>query len=162
MSFNLLFPDKPVDLLVQDIVMNNWPISSDPDITKLQITRDQIDWGHDYDQQTVHRATIKASSMTADVTSDLRSWKTTEYRGEIIFRIQYRDVDNDQPAELWNMGKQLQTIIFQHSNDLRSPYHIHDLRNGYFENEYRTSLNRDIHEIRQTVLAFFRVIGVNA
>ena len=141
--------------------MNNWPTTSDPDVTKLQITRDNIDWGHDYDQQTVHRATIKAASMTSDLTSDLRGWKQSEYRGEIIFRIQYRDVDNDQPAELWNMGKQLQTIIFQHSNDLREPYKVHDMRNGYFENEYRTTNNRDIHEFRQTVIAFFRVIGIN-
>ncbi len=162
MSFNLLFPDKPIDVLVQDLIMNNWPETSDPDPTKLQITRNNIDWGHDYDEQTVHRATIKAASMTADPTSDLRSWKTTEYRADIIFRIQYRDVDADQPVELWNMGKQLQTIIFQHMNDLREPYKVHDFRNGYFEVEYRTVDNRDIHEFRQTVLAFFRVIGVNA
>lgn len=160
MVWTLLFPSKSVDILIQDIVMNNWPTTADPDVLKLQMTRSQIDWGHDYDDQVSQRATIKATSMSADLTSDLRSFKKSEYRAEIQIRIQYRDVDNEQPRELWNMGKQLQTLIFQNSNALRTEG-IHDMRNGDFEQEYKMTDIPEIHEWRQTVLAFFIVTGVN-
>lgn len=165
MVWTLQFPDKPVPVLVQDLIKDNWPTTPDADPSKLQTTKDLIDWAHDFDDQTGQRVAIKAISMEAESTKSVSEYnrivKRQELGATVVIRVQYRDAQDEQPRELWNIGRQIQNLVFRHSNDLFNDG-VHDIKNGRFSVRYKIPEHPELHEWHQNVFAFFQTAGINA
>jgi hypothetical protein len=163
MVWTLQFPDKPIPVLIQDLLYNHWPQTADIDPNKLQTTRDQIDWAHDFEDQSRFRATIKSISLEADTTKSVsefnRRVKRQEMGGTVVVRVQYRDVQDEQPRELWNIGKEIQNLVFRYMFDLVSEG-IHDIKPGKFLVRYKLPDHPEMHEWQQNVFAFFMTAGI--
>jgi hypothetical protein len=164
MVWTLQFPDKPIPTLIQDLLKNNWPETPDVDPLKLQTTRTDIDFGHDFDDQTSQRTTIKAISLDAESTKSAseihRSIKRQELGGTVVVRAQYRDADEEQPRELWNIGKEMQNLLFRHMFGLVNDG-IHDIKPGRFRVLYEIPDHPELHEWHQNVFVFFNVVGAD-
>lgn len=165
MVWTLQFPEKPIPLLIQNLLKDNWPQTADPDSTKLQTTKDSIDWGYDLLDQSRNRTAIKAISLEADTTKSVsefnRKVKRQELGGTVVVRIQYRDVEDEQPRELWNMGKEIQNLIFRHMFALNNEG-IHDIKPGKFSVRYKIPDHPEMHEWQQNVFAFFMTAGIES
>jgi hypothetical protein len=120
-------PVLRIDKLIQDLLKSEWPTTADIDINKLQTTVDKIDWGHNYNEHTNFRATIKVVSVSMSKSTQFKTMHKLSYDGSVDVRVQYRDVGNEQPQEIWNIGHELKNIIVRNPNTLQ-PQRILDIQ----------------------------------
>jgi hypothetical protein len=154
-------PRPTIDVVLQDYLKAEWPTVGNPDTTKLQTTAGMIDWGKDYDEQTSQRCAIRVDDIRGARQGSDTINRKLEYGATMTIRVLYRDADNDQPPELWNIGEEVASIMFRASvtRALRSQG-IHDLTVGDFEKpaEHPQDI-QELHEYTQQVTAYFYKTG---
>lgn len=154
-------PRPTPDVVLQDYLKAEWPTVADPDITKLQTTAAMIDWGKDYDEQTSQRCSIRVDDIRGTRQGTEVSQRNIEYGATMTIRVLYRDADNDQPPELWNIGYEVGSIAFRASRTraLRDQG-IHDMDIGDFTKpaEHPNDI-QELHEYTQEVTIYFYKSG---
>ena len=141
-------PILRIDKLIQDMVKSQWPTTADPDITKLQTTVDKIDWGHNYNEHTNFRVTIKLVDIDMSKSTEFKTMHKYSYDGTANMRIQYRDVGEEQPQEIWNIAHELKNIIIRNPLTL-SPQGIKDIMLNDFSLEEQAEGYADLQAYNQ-------------
>jgi hypothetical protein len=153
-------PRPTIDIVLQNYIRDNWPATGNVDLTKLQTTKNMIDWGKDYDEQTSQRCSIRVADIDARRQGSDVGVRNLEYGATCQIRIQYRDADNDQPPELWNIGEEVASLAYRASitRELR-PNGIHDITVGNFSREDNAEGIQELHQYIQEVTIYFWKTG---
>jgi hypothetical protein len=153
-------PRPTIDVVLQNYIRDNWPTTANVDTTKLQTTTNMIDWGKDYDEQTSQRCSIRVADIDARRQGSEVSVRNIEYGATCQIRIQYRDADNDQPPELWNIGEEVASLAYRASitRALRSNG-IHDITVGDFSRQDNAEGIEELHQYIQEVTIYFYKTG---
>jgi hypothetical protein len=120
MVLQLNGPVLRIDKLIQDLLLSEWPSTPNVDINKLQTIKSEIDWGKDYNNQTNYRCTIKLVSVNMAKSNEFKTLHKLSYDGTADVRVQYRDVGEEQPQEIWNIGHEIKNIIIRNPRSLSS------------------------------------------
>lgn len=111
-------PILRIDVSIQNLLKSEWPTTPNVDLNKLQTTVDKIDWGHNYNEHTNFRATIKLVDIDMSKSDQFKTMHKYSYDGTGNLRIQYRDVGEEQPQEIWNIGHEAKNIIIRNPSTL--------------------------------------------
>jgi hypothetical protein len=150
-------PVLRIDKLIEDKLKSEWPNTADPDLTKLQTTVDKIDWGHDYNEHTNFRVTIKVVEVNMTKSTQFKTMHKISYNGTVDVRVQYRDVGEEQPQEIWNIGHEIKNIIVRNGSSLQADK-IMDMELDDFRIEEETDAISEYHQelkikLLQTVIS---------
>jgi hypothetical protein len=135
-------PVLRIDKLIEDLLKSEWPTISSP---SLQTTVDKIDWGHDYNEHTNFRVTIKVVEVNMVKSTQFKTMHKISYNGTVDVRVQYRDVGEEQPQEIWNIGHEIKNIIVRNGNGLQAQK-ILDIELDDFRIEEETDAVSEYHQ----------------